>query len=301
MREPVEQPNRLRVELLKLGLLDLVLAFDLLDDELGVEEDLDPIRLPLPDGLEPLDQGVVLGLVVGHRPQPLRLGVEAHALLVLDQDAGRGRTRVAARCSVGPQAQNFQAITRIRPQFSHRTISSPLRSSCMPEEVTVTWHAWHWLRSTSATGGGTRTPRDTPCAAGGSCVHPPSISILRAASSACQASRSRRSAGSSPADRVRVSMRCSVASSTAWPASSPSSSGRSWASSSSTKLALRWSTSAVSCISSVGLRMRPLMSSFSRVRIRVLCPSRSRSESRRRSWMACWVALAVASASSAWA
>src|SRR6266702_938072 len=65
VRQPVEETHRFRVELLKLGFLDPVPTHDLLDPELGIQVDLDPIRLPLLDRLEALDECVVLGLVVG--------------------------------------------------------------------------------------------------------------------------------------------------------------------------------------------------------------------------------------------
>src|SRR5206468_7629398 len=132
---------------------------DLLDDQLGIHVDLNPIGLPVLDRLETFDKSVVFGLVVGHLAKPPVLRVQTHAPVVLDQDSGGSRAGVATRRSISSEPQYLQAITRIRPQFSHRTISSPLRSTCMPEDVTVTWQAWHWLRSTSATGGCTRTPR----------------------------------------------------------------------------------------------------------------------------------------------
>src|SRR5690348_1199303 len=295
----VEQAHRFCVQLLQLRLLDLVLALHLLDDQLGIEKDLEAVWRPWLDSFEAFDQGVVLGLVVRHGAEPFVPGLEPHTLLVLDQYPGSRRAWIPTCGPVGPQPQGLHAITRIRPQLSQWTTSSPLRSACMPDEVTVTLHARHWLWSTSATCGWARTRRYAFWAAGESCAQIALLSALTVASSVCQASRSRRRSGSSPAWRARASSRCSDASSTDASASSLSSIRRSSASSSSAKLAFMCCTSSLSCISSVGLRMRPLMSSFSRERSRVRCASQSRSDSRSRSWSASRAERACASASSA--
>ena len=68
-------------------------------------------------------------------------GPEPHALLVFDHDANACRSGIASRRAVSAQAQCFQDITRMRPQFSQLTIWSPLRNACIPEDVTVTWQA----------------------------------------------------------------------------------------------------------------------------------------------------------------
>src|SRR5947209_4645538 len=200
-----QQALHLGVELLQLRLLDLVVALDLLDDEVRVDEDLEPVWLPVPHGPEALDQRVVLGLVVRHVPEPLVPRLEPQPVLVLDEHARPSRTGVAAGGPVRPETQNPQAITRIRLQFSQLTTSSPLRRACMPDDVTVTWHARHWLRSTSATGGCERTRRYACCARGDTCAHSSADSAVTAASSLCHDSRPARSPGSSEADRARVS------------------------------------------------------------------------------------------------
>src|SRR5690349_776105 len=141
----VEQAHRLRVQLLQLRLLDLVLALHLLDDKLRIEKDLEAVWRPWLDGFEAFDEGVVLGLVVGHGAEPFVPGLEPHALLVLDQYPGSRWPGIPTCGPIGPEPQGLHAITRIRPQLSQWTTSSPLRSACIPDEVTVTRHARHWL------------------------------------------------------------------------------------------------------------------------------------------------------------
>ncbi len=69
---------------------------------------------------------------------------QPHLLVVLDDDAQAGRARVSASRAIRVEMQNLlQASTRMRPQFSQCTISSPWRSICMPRDVTVTRHAVH--------------------------------------------------------------------------------------------------------------------------------------------------------------
>src|SRR5690242_2843999 len=234
-----EQAFRLGEQPLQVGLLGPVLTLDLLDHQLGIDIDLNTVRLPLFDRLETFDEGVVLGLVVGHDSEPSVPGLEAHSLVVLDENPRRCGTGVASGGAVGPQSQCFQAITRIRPQLSQWTMSSPFLKTCIPDEVTVMWQAWHWLRSTSATGGWTRIRRYAFRAGVGISAQAASLSAFTLASSVCVASRSLRSCGSSFAERSRAACRCSDASTTAWSASSPSSISRSSASSSSAKLDLR--------------------------------------------------------------
>jgi hypothetical protein len=79
---------------------------------------------------------------------------QAHAVLVLDHDTKTGGTGVAAGGTIREDPERFaQSRTRMRPQCSQCTISSPLRRICMPEDVTVTRHAEHALLTTFATGG----------------------------------------------------------------------------------------------------------------------------------------------------
>ena len=130
--------HHLRMELLQLRLLGLVLAGDLFDHELGVQIYLQPIRLPVLGGFQSLDQRVVLSLVVRRYPQPPVQRSKSKALIVFDQNSDAGRSGVASRRAIRAQPQCFQAITRMRPQFSQYTTPSPLRSACIPEVVTVT-------------------------------------------------------------------------------------------------------------------------------------------------------------------
>src|SRR5207247_4474034 len=168
---PAQELRGALVEGHELGRLDPVAAVHLLHDELGVEVDLQAVRLPVLYSLQTLDQRVVLGLVVGRDAKPPVEAAQAHSVLVLDHHADAGRAGIAARRAVGEEPKNLQAITRIRLQFSQLTTTCPLRSACMPEDVTVTWHARHWLWSTSATCGWARTRRYAFCAAGATCAH----------------------------------------------------------------------------------------------------------------------------------
>ena len=141
----------------QLWLLDPVGAVDLLDHELRVEVNLKPIRLPLRHRLQPLDEGLVLGFVVGGLSDIPVQSAEPKSLVILDDHADPGRARIPAGRAVREQAQRLQASTRMRLQFSQWTSSStPLRNSCMPEDVTVTRQAVHWLFRTLATGGWAR-------------------------------------------------------------------------------------------------------------------------------------------------
>jgi hypothetical protein len=68
---------------------------------------------------------------------------QALAGLVLNYNARACVPRVAAGRTVCVQTQSFQSRTRMRLQFSQCTSSSPARSFCMPDDVTVTWQAEH--------------------------------------------------------------------------------------------------------------------------------------------------------------
>ncbi len=138
-----QQLGRFLVERDELGRLDPVSPVHLLDHQLGIQINLEPVWFPIFGGLEAVKQGVVLGFVVGHPPEISVEPSEAHAALVLDHDADGGVARIAPGGAVREEPQDLQAITRMRPQFSHWTMASPLRSSCMPDDVTVTWHSWH--------------------------------------------------------------------------------------------------------------------------------------------------------------
>ena len=84
---------------------------------------------------------MVLGFIVRCDPKPPMEGPEPHAVVVFDHDSDACWSGVASRRAVCAQAQCFQDITRMRPQFSQLTIWSPLRNACIPEDVTVTWQA----------------------------------------------------------------------------------------------------------------------------------------------------------------
>ena len=82
------------------GVLDLVLAVDLLGDELGVVDDLDLGRAERRGALEPEQQAAVLGDVVRRVPERDG-GLVEHLPVGRGDDSGRGGgTRVAAGAAV---------------------------------------------------------------------------------------------------------------------------------------------------------------------------------------------------------
>jgi hypothetical protein len=133
-----EKLNRLAVKLLQLGLLDFPFAIHLFNDQLGVQVDLESVRLPLCNRLEPVDKSVIFGLVVRGNAEVAVESTQPSALVIFDHDPNRGRAGIAASASVSAKTKGFQARTRMRPQFSQCTSSSPPRSFCMPDDVTVT-------------------------------------------------------------------------------------------------------------------------------------------------------------------
>src|SRR5579859_5563595 len=276
-----QQLLRARVQLLQPRLLHAVASVHLLDDQLGIEAHLELVRLPRFDRLETVDEGVVLGFVVGHQPQPAVHGLQLHAVLVLDDDARGGGSGVSARGAIRAEAQELrQLATRMRPQFSHWTSASPLRRICMPDDVTVTWHAAHCVPATRAIGGRTRMRLKSAWSRWGTWAQIVSFSATTSLNSPFHSSSWVRRPGSSSRDARFASSSSLVAERTASSAASASSMIRSSASSSSAKRARICATSSDICMSSVGLRMRPLMSSFSLERRRERWSSRTLSESR---------------------
>src|SRR5438270_9118015 len=135
--------------------LDPKASSHLLHHQLGVEEHLQAVRLPLLRRAQTLDQRQVLGPVVGGGADVAAEAAQAQALVVLDDHSQAGGARIAARGAVGVQPQRLYPITRMRPQFSQRT-SSPRRSCWSPPVVTPTRQALQEVPTTSATGGRTR-------------------------------------------------------------------------------------------------------------------------------------------------
>src|SRR5947208_11598384 len=193
---------RSRVQLLQPRLPDPVASVHLLDDQLGIEADLELVGLPRLDRFEAVDQGVVLGFVVGHHPQPAVHRLQLHAVLVLDDDSRRGRSGIAARRAVRAEAQKLRQVTttRMRPQFSHWTRASPLRAICMPDDVTVTWQAEHWVPFTRATGGRTRMRLKSAWSRGTTWAQIAPFSVTTSESSVFHSASWVRRAGSSSVD-----------------------------------------------------------------------------------------------------
>jgi hypothetical protein len=96
----VERLQRAAVQRLQLGVLDAVLAVDLLGDQLGVVDDLDRCRADRGGALEPQQERAVLGDVVG-RVADRHRGLVEHPAVGRRDDRGGGRgTRVAAGAAV---------------------------------------------------------------------------------------------------------------------------------------------------------------------------------------------------------
>src|SRR5947209_5118840 len=115
VRKRGQQLFRASVERLKPLLLDPIASVHLLDDQLGVEAHLERVGLPRLDCFESVDEGVVLGLVVGHHPQPAVHGLQLHALLVLDDDARGGTWAQIASFSVMTSASSiFHSASWVR-------------------------------------------------------------------------------------------------------------------------------------------------------------------------------------------
>ena len=94
------EPGRLERELAQRGVLHLVLAAHLLDEELGVGDDLELVQAEVARPLEAGDERPVLGDVVGGDADRLAVGGEHGAVVGLEHVGGGGRPRVAARAAV---------------------------------------------------------------------------------------------------------------------------------------------------------------------------------------------------------
>ena len=88
------------VQRLHVGVLDLVVAVDLLGDQLGVVDDLDLGGAERPRALEPEQQAAVLGDVVRGGADALGGLVEHVAVGRGDHGGRRGRSGIAARAAV---------------------------------------------------------------------------------------------------------------------------------------------------------------------------------------------------------
>src|SRR2546423_301343 len=225
VRKRGEQRLRARVQLFQPRLPHPVASVHLLDDQLGIETDLELVGLPRLDRFEAVDQGVVLGFVVGHHPQPAVHRLQLHAVLVLDDDSRRRGSGIAARRAVRAEAEELGQVTttRMRPQFSHWTSASPLRAICMPDEVTVTWQAEHWVPFTRATGGRTRMRLKSAWSRAATWAQTASFSVTTSASSVFHSVSWFRRAGSSSVDARLASSSSLVAERTASSAASASS------------------------------------------------------------------------------
>ena len=148
-------PGRQRLEC---GVLHLVVAVDLLHDQLRIEEDLELVGFPVGDGRQALDERQVLRDVVGGGADEAAEPSQAEAGLVLDDDSQPSRPGIAARCAVGVDPKDFQgrrapqACTRMRWQFwqlnrsPRRNCWSSLAVSCTrhPSQVPFTIAATGW-------------------------------------------------------------------------------------------------------------------------------------------------------------
>ena len=98
--EAAQRLLHLGVQLAHGRVLDLVLAFDLLDDQLGVADQLQLLGPQRRRPLDPQQQRFVLGDVVGRPPDPLAPLLQHLAVGVLNDGRDRRRARVAAGAAV---------------------------------------------------------------------------------------------------------------------------------------------------------------------------------------------------------
>src|SRR5581483_2174960 len=94
------EPRRLERQFAQRGVLHLVLAVHLLDEQLGIGHDLDLRDRELDRLLEPRHEPAVLGDVVRRHADPLAVRGEHRAVLRLEHVAECRRTGVPARASV---------------------------------------------------------------------------------------------------------------------------------------------------------------------------------------------------------
>jgi hypothetical protein len=92
----------------------------MLDEKLGIGDDLELGHPPLQCRLEPGDQRAVLGDVVGRNADCFAACVEHRAVLRLEHVTVRGRPRVPARTAV---------CRKLRPQLASGGSSSWYRSN----------------------------------------------------------------------------------------------------------------------------------------------------------------------------
>ena len=129
--EPAHQRRRLGGQRAQTRVLDLPAAGHLLDDQFGVQPGLHHARPELGGGLQPGDQPLVLGDVVGGDPDRLgTLGQHRAGGGVADHRAVPGGSGVAPGAAVGlddnPVAHRPDSLVRtmIRRHSSQRTTSS---------------------------------------------------------------------------------------------------------------------------------------------------------------------------------
>src|ERR687897_1740653 len=136
----------------QVGLFHAVPAFELTDEQLRVGPHSHTTGGELPSGLEPCDQGAVLGHVVrrhadalAHRREPRR----RVGRRVEHDGADRSRAGVTARAAVAVDDQlgPWRHGTRMQPQFSQwATVPGGLlRMRSASTDGMDRWHPWHVL------------------------------------------------------------------------------------------------------------------------------------------------------------
>src|SRR3954454_5239178 len=110
----------LRMQRLHVRVLDLVLAVDLLGDELGVVDDLDLVGAERAGAVEAQQEPAVLGDVVRHAAEQLARFVEDLALRRRDDRRSGGGSRVAAGAAVHVDDELHWRLTPCRSPGTRR-------------------------------------------------------------------------------------------------------------------------------------------------------------------------------------
>jgi hypothetical protein len=104
------QLRRFVVQEPQFGVFHLEPAIHLLDDDLGVETYVEAVWVEGPSSLQTFDQRPVLGLVVGCHTYVSAVLVDSRPAVVLNHDADACVARIAARSTIGEQAESLEVI-----------------------------------------------------------------------------------------------------------------------------------------------------------------------------------------------
>src|SRR3954454_2126300 len=153
--EPPQRPLHLVVEPLHPSVLDLVAAFDLAHDQLGVPDQLQLLGAVLGGELDPPQQSPVLGDVVRRLADPLTHFPQLLPVAVAEDDPDRRRAGVAPGAPVDVDAEAAHRFPAGSPARLSRPCSSTAAFHC--RAAASSWLSsppfsiWKTGRSSSAT------------------------------------------------------------------------------------------------------------------------------------------------------